>query len=284
VEQGEIQVDPATKKETIVRVEVPGIVGNWEPIVSREDLLAVRQILAPTKGKTGSRTHAPTSLLGGIARCACGAKMIRGHTVGRGVRREHYRCSRRGSNATRASAGHASIAPHTLEPMVINNLLALYLESAADAAGVAGKVEAEELAALYERRANALAAQEDILDIAEKRGWPRGRIDQRLARLDGEIALTDADIASAVARSANAAMVATAWAELDKLPADTVGQTLVGVAERLNRPLDKAAGAVQLLIRWTKLDLDQQRNLVRSLLRITVAPGRGPERVKIERL
>ena len=64
-------------------------------------------------------------------------------------------------------------------------------------------------------------------------------------------------------------------------PEDPTSTCLVGLGRSpLGLDRDKAITAAQLLAHFVELD-GQLRNLVRSLLTITISPGRGSERVEI---
>lgn len=165
-----------------------------------------------------------------------------------------------------------------------------------DAARRAIEISLAEVRAAETRLANAIADGIISADAARARS---AMIKADVERLTGEL--------QAIAqRSAKAAMLQATTAEiLQALPIERpeywgdpehqheliswMHSRTYERAERLTRAqaVEQVVTAVQtgeLQRRFDALPLEQRRNLVRSLLKITVHPGRGPDRVRIGRV
>jgi hypothetical protein len=164
-----------------------------------------------------------------------------------------------------------------------------------DAARRAIEIALEEARAAEGRLADAIADGTISRDAARARS----------ALIKADVARLTAELQVIQQRSAKAAMLMATTAEmLQALPTDRppywgdpahehelVSWLHLRTYERegLDRAqaVDKVVTAVhtrELKARFDALPLEQRRNLVRSLLSITVAPGRGPDRVQIERV
>jgi hypothetical protein len=162
-------------------------------------------------------------------------------------------------------------------------------------AASAGDVEQTALAALYGTPSEARASVARLVSMVRRGTISEAEADKDIALARAEEAAADADIAAAAARSAHTAMLNRVWREMFERaaslperesgvwrPAATLAKSMGGdVAGAFEVALGDEQRA-ELRAAFDELDLEQQRTLVRSLLRVSVLPGRGTGRVDIE--
>jgi site-specific DNA recombinase len=268
---------------------------TWPAIVDVETWRAVQAILSDPARKTSPGTT-PKHLCSGISYCGrCGAP-LRSSVGWAGGRKKvyTYRCTREGCGVTvlrdkvDRPARAAVIATFALgEPLRA-------ADDADDTARRALEVALEDNRAAETRLAEAIADGTISRDAARARS----------ALIKAEVARLTADLRAIEQRSAKAAMLMATSAEmLQALPTDRppywgdpahqaelVSWMHLHTYEREGLPraqaVKKVVAAVraeELKVRFDALPLAQRRNLVRSLLKITVFPGRRADRVRIER-
>jgi DNA invertase Pin-like site-specific DNA recombinase len=274
----------------------PYKIGQWEPILTVADVEAARAIIL---AKTGTKRIA-SRLCSGVARCACGEYMIA--TGANGARA--YMCSARIRGLAKPGTVHAGIKAELLEAKVRDELITSYF-IAPSSSGPA-EDEAKTLASLYERRAAAESAMARLLDQVEAGTLKEREIASRVTKRREAIDQLDGDIARLSAESAHASLLNSIMAEI-LLAADVVGGKegkAVRDALEHSDPTQRRHLTNAIVMSWWRmpeflgegnekrlamqtalgeqfdaLPLDQQRHLVRSLLTITVSPGRGIDRV-----
>jgi hypothetical protein len=274
--------------------------GQWESIVSRADVEAVRSILM-----AGGVKRVASRLCSGIALCGCGEYMIASGSNGA----PSYMCSARIRGVAAAGAVHSGIKAEILDRAVREAVLDNYFTTPVGTG--AAEAEAKTLSRLFEQREAARAAIARLAEQVDAGTFKPAEIQIKVARRRKEIDGLDADIARLASQSAHAAMLqesmASLWVNAAGLPefSDAGGErswnaggALIASMEKdgmtreqaINRAVyhfwndNPEAGAVreELAARFDALSLEQQRNLIRSLLSIVVQPGRGSERIKIE--
>jgi site-specific DNA recombinase len=270
---------------------------SWPAIVDVETWRAVQAILSDPARKTSPGTT-PKHLCSGIARCGkCGATLRSSVGWSNGTTKvKTYRCTREGCGVT--------VFRDKLDRPVRQAIIDAFaagepLRGTDDDADDTARRTLE--IALDENRAAEARLAEAIADGLVSR--EAARIKSTQIKADRE--KVAADLRAIEQRSAKSAMLAATTAEfLSALPTDRpacwgdpeheaelVSWLHLRTYERhegLSRAnaVKKVVAAVhadELRSRFDALPLEQQRNLVRSLLRITVMPGRGQDRVRIER-
>jgi site-specific DNA recombinase len=208
-----------------------------------------RAVLADPTRKT---TTGPTKkhFLSGVVICgACGRRMVFTRS---------YHC-------TRPTAGHPNIKKSILDPIVRRAILgALLLATPADLAP-----EDDGTAPMVEKLQQNLAAQGDVADL-----------------------IASGDLNTSVGRSRLVALREVEHDLAQKIETARASSAGAGILSGLARDFlgarpniaDAATALAELEQRFDALTLPQQQELVRGLLRVTVYPGRGPERVEVEHL
>ncbi|GAA3602061.1 recombinase family protein [Agrococcus terreus] len=221
------------------------------PVVDPELAAHVRAVLADEARRT-TPGSAVRHQLSGIARCAvCGESMF--------FMRD-YRC--------RADPTHPSIRKGRIEPVVERAVVdALFLGGGAlmkldsDAASVTAL--SAKLTKLEELSAQVLSYRADeLLSPAVTR--------QRLLALKSDRDTVEAALDAAREKSAVA-----------RLLLDLHLRVVPGEAIKLS---DSAAVKAEIRSRWSALDLETQRTLIRALVDVEVAPGRAADRVTVRHL
>jgi hypothetical protein len=281
---------------------------RWEPIVTREELLAVRKILASSKER--ARVGAPTSLAGGIARCCCGAKLVTHYRSARGEPSYRtYRCLTKRTGPDPTGARHVSIRADALDPLVRDAVLDTYFTR--PASNGAAAAEAAQVSALYDRKAKARRGIDALRAAVREGTFTATEIAQDVAELRAEIESLEEALARTASTSAHAAMLDESMAAIFVRAAGAPTFTPAGDgkqhfnaaasyiaseerrgatrAEAINSMTamywrdnrDAPAVRAELAARFDAMPLEQRRMLARSLLSVTVGPGRGLDRVRI---
>jgi Recombinase len=267
---------------------------TWPAIVDVKTWRAVQAILSDPARKTSPGTT-PKHLCSGIARCGkCGATMRSSVGWSNGTTKvKTYRCTRDGCGVT----VFRDLVDGPVKKAVVEAFESgapLGADDGDDAARRAIEISLEEARAAETRLGNAIA--DGIIS--------EDAVRTRSLAIKADVARLTAELQAIQQRSAKAAMLMATTAEiLQALPIDRpeywgdpahadelVSWLHLRTYERhegLSRAqaVEKVVTAVhtgELQRRFDALPLEQRRNLVRSLLKITVAPGRGPERVRIE--
>ncbi|HEV7206147.1 MAG TPA: recombinase family protein, partial [Jatrophihabitans sp.] len=128
-----------------------GVTTDWQPIVSRKDLEAVRTILK-RKGLARNRAQ---SLATGIAKCVCGATVVGSGANGK----KFYVCTAQRAG-TKNGGLHSSILFNLLDEKITEEICQAYLEEPE-----AVTDDSSELAGLYDRLHGLQKQQEDLLDL-----------------------------------------------------------------------------------------------------------------------
>jgi hypothetical protein len=272
---------------------------SWPAIVDVKTWRAVQAILSDPARKTTPGTT-PKHLCSGIIHCGkCGAKMRSGAGwATRGRKVQTYRRTRDECGVTvQRDLVDGQVKKAVVEAFESGEPLGA--DDGDDAARQAIEIELEEARAAETRLADAIADNVISADAARARS---ALIKADVERLAGELQAIQQ-------RSAKAGMLTAGYAEmLQALPSDRPeywgdpahAEELVGWLhlhtyerhEGLSRvqAMEKVVAAVhtgELQRRFDALPLEKRRNLVRSLLRITVAPWAesrsGPHRARLTR-
>jgi DNA invertase Pin-like site-specific DNA recombinase len=238
-----------------------GVAAQWQAIVSRDDLEAVRSILT-TKG---GQKRTPNHLCSGLALCHCGEVMIASGSN----KTSAYMCSARVRN--RAKPGpHASINVGLLDTKARKAVIDSYFVRPPDTLP-SHDAEAAKLAQLWAERAEARRQIQEIQADRQAGVYTQAEAAREVGKYRDAEAQIDRAILERTSRSAHAAMLVQTQTKM------VDGQRKVNFA-------DAAKAKLELGKRFDALDLDGKRSLVESLLRITVHQGRGDERAEVEHL
>lgn len=271
-----------------------GVTTTWSAIIPRDKWQAVQAIISDPARKT-SPGNQVRHLSSGVTYCECGLAMRAGtnslmnKTTGEKRRYTVYRCS-----ADRA--GHSTILKHVLDFAVREAVIGALYEARDKPPQPRSSEDEAELIDLNTQLGVANAGMARLADaIADGILTPsaarsrsqklRGEIDRLTAAIDG---ITRTNALSA----AEDATYEAFWASFDP-----TGPSHVRMADgtRRLRPLqsfgrarikagatpDEAKAKVEIGERFDALGLDQQRDLVRSHLRVVVRRGSGADRVQM---
>jgi site-specific DNA recombinase len=275
--------------------DAPYIEAVWPAIVSREDVENVRRIL-DRKGRAPGMWKQPTTLCAGIAKCTCGLGLVITNNDGLPA----YRCSGIVSRGANPPGTHVTIRAQILDRKVREEVISRYLNRPTSSA--AGQSEQRQLAAIYRRRDEVRAERAKIQSGYEAGIYTEAEAAEKVSKIAAKLDSIEAEITELAAASAHAAMLVEARVSLI---ADAPEGSLHGAYARA---LQEERGftreeAVDHVLRWRwslkgnaeevqemrdaigkrfdDLPLDQKRNLLRSLVRVEVAPGRGAKRIDV---
>jgi site-specific DNA recombinase len=250
---------------------------NWEPLVSRDTFDAVRALLKRPE-RAATRVREPRWLMAGIARCGtCGAALRSAKGSDRRASWPVYRCS-----STMSSGGgkqeegsaprlrHSSIKCAELDVCVRSAVASAFLF--APTSMLPGT--AEDTAGLHRAQEELSAVRAALGEVAEAVGdpdFPVAVLKKKAAGLRERETQLVGEVESIVTRSAQSAMLMASSENLLR-PGRRI--SIDALAEQKGR----------LEHRFDALPLEHRRTLVRALLRVTVHPGRRPERVELRHL
>lgn len=177
-----------------------GVTPTWQPLTDRDTFDKLAAIWDDNKS-AGKRQYVSTSLLGGIAKCACGGTVQRGYST-TGARREIYRCAAatrlRNDPAVRSAKGHVAIAAAPVDEVVarlvakefLDGTVATALDShpEADTTGIPSlRAQLDALVRKDKRLVEGYAAGVlSLADIATQRkalDKEKGALERRIAKL-----------------------------------------------------------------------------------------------------
>ena len=260
----------STVRQVLVRPRMAGLVkhrgevlddvrGVWEPLISAETYEELCQILAGGRGQTNWEAR---WLLSGLMTCSsCGNGMT--SATGSGKRRI-YRC-RQGqdlvmSDGRRHMGIGMDLADEVVTEAVVSALTFASSWSLPDP-------DSEKLAALHASVRELSAAKGRLVDAVADGVLSGSDVAKKKSQLDADIAEAEESIARIASANAQAALIAEAreglWAP-GKVDVKDVAQAKVVLRERLDA-----------------LDLEPKQALIRSLVDVTVEPGRGKGRVRV---
>lgn len=229
--------NPRIANLSVYRGEIVGQ-GTWPPLVNEATWRAVRAVLDdPTRGV---RTRGIRSLLGGIARCYCGAPAY-GTRNSRGT--PGYRCRDMATRLQPGSHGHvcrlSSPVDDYITELVIERL------SRPDAADLLIDHDRPDIDALRSEAQVLRARLEEIAcEFADDPTMPAAMVRTMTERVQAKLADVEAQMADA-------------------------GRVSV---------LGGLAGAKDVRTVWDDLDIDRRRAVINTLMSITLhSPGRGAE-------
>lgn len=224
-----------------------------EPLVDPELAAEVRAILAEEGRRT---TPGPTPRYLGSGLAVCGADGCDGLLMNLAGA---YRC--------RASASHPSIKKDRLDDRLRREVARAFLDLGGDLGGESGP--ARRLAPLVETLARNEAAAKATVEDRDEGLLPPLAARERLVELRAQRERIEADIEAVRAdRSASSILAEVAR---DVLAATPSVFPMSGYSEMVDA----------VAARFAVVDLDRQRDVVRSLLDVTVYPGRDPRRVVV---
>jgi DNA invertase Pin-like site-specific DNA recombinase len=252
------------------------------PIVPRDTALKARAILADPSRR--SATGAPVKhLLTGVAECGvCGGTL---HFV------TDYKCGR--------ALNHVQIRDFKIEPEVIWEVHAW--ASSSGKPSILRK-ESKEIQDLMLESSGLL---EKILELQDMATWPgadKTSIKSKIAKIGNSREAVEEKISRLRSRNSSheiLSKVQKAW----NSPVDPKGfsdwkKAMIDSAELLGHPLKPEKITKEVFDQkvrierqisdwpafWNSIPLDQQREVIRGIMKITVSKGQGNERVKITRL
>ncbi len=238
----------------------------WEAICTREELEEVR-VRLDKRGERSAGWRAPVGLCSGIARCVCGATMVRTGTKAK----PNYRCStllrpQPGSTGTT----HVQIPAGQLDAQARDAVARLY--ALAPEASAQPDAEAIELSELHRERVEVTARIGRINDLYVDGEITKAERTKRVASHQARLDQIQAGIEARVRQSAHVHMLVQAQQRLmDGIP-----------GQRPDFPARYEALVTQLGEKFDELSLEDRRGLLAATHTITVQPGRDPHRVWID--
>lgn len=243
-----------------------GIKGNWEPLVSPETLSDAQHVLtSPERTTAPGRKQA--YLCSGLIKCGVCDGPMRSHTVKvRGMVIPHYRCASKLRVSTDKTR-HTAVRVDQIDPIVRRHVVSAFLMSTEKLFSPGNEIDT---APLRKEQAEIGAIVDQLVDaLIENPRWT-ARIDKRLkalAKRDEELSEELRVAAESVAHSAMAVDLTDGLFANKKPSMDTA-----------------AAARVQLGEKFDSLPLMQKRDLVKSLLDVTINPGRKLQRIEVKHL
>ena len=245
---------PQEKLMLAAAIVEPGIVAQWEPIVSREDFEAVQAIINDPLIKRYKGSREPRWLLAGVARCGvCGEKMVSGGGSDRHKRFTVYFCSVKRHPGQDKGRRHASIKSVELDALIVAKVVSAFLFAPTQVNASPELVAIGELHARLNEIRQALA---DLVELVGSPGFKVAMVQKRAAELATEEAGIVAKLEDLRRQNAHAAMLLEARKSLFTGPVVSIE--------------DASKLKVALKARFESLPLEQQRTLVKSLLVVTV--------------
>ena len=240
---------------------------EWEPIVSRVEWETVCGILSdPTRRIAPTRE--PKWLCSGLVRCGVCGDVLRSATAGaKGTMYPTYRCASK-VRASGDNVRHTTYRADELDKIVRDAVVSAFLVGPSKIFGSVS--EATDVTALQRRLSEVRQGLSNLLDLVGTPGFTFGRISKRQAELATEETRITCELSDHARKSAHVAMLTDSQAALfrgKRVSIEAAAKTKKAIAERFD-----------------SLPLEQRRTLVRSLLAVTVHPGRTPARVQIEHL
>lgn len=263
--------------------QLAGVATAWPAIVPEDKWRAVQAVLSDPKRRT-SPGNTVRHLASGVPFCECGLPMragtnsIKSKRTGVARRYTVYRCSA-------ATAGHSTILKHVLDTAVRNEVIGALYDArdappkVADAADEATLIDLNtELATVREREARlADGIAEGLVSLSAAKP-ASDKIKADMARLTQAIT----EMTQRVARAGQEDLTWQAlWEGIDVhgqvVTRDAAGQRTYHPGRAVLQSMmrggmtePEAKAKIELYRRFDDLTLDQQRGLVRSLVRITV--------------
>lgn len=241
----------------------------WDPLVDRATWEEVCAILSsPTRSTVDSRE--PRWLCAGLVRCGvCGDVMRSASGSDRKGRFKIYRCTRKARTAITDSRRHTAVKTADLDVLVREAIVSAFLLAPTSWLPNAAPDVAE--ARRIEKRLRALRLEQvEVTSLVGEPGASVRVIKEKLSVLHNEEEELIAERDECHRRSVHARMLAGSAESL--FATKTV--SFSAAADRM-REVEASFDA---------LSLADKRALVRSLLRVTVYPGRTLERIEVERL
>ncbi|WP_158251983.1 recombinase family protein [Cryobacterium sp. M25] len=239
-----------------------GITGRWEPLVSRETLSDTTSILTASSRRTAPGRKA-SYLCSGLVRCGvCGSPM-RSHTVKvDGIITPHYRCASKLRVSTDPTR-HTAVRVEQLDALVRNAIVSAFLFGTGNLVPSAKGID---MTPLHKAQALVRASRDEFKTLIRLGALTAAEVAKDLLELNKNEDIIIGQLQAAAQESAHAAMMVD------------LRQALV------SGPVHMAAtwaAKDQLAEKFDTLPLGQQRELVASLLDITVNKGRKAERIEI---
>jgi site-specific DNA recombinase len=240
--------------------------GAWETVVDQETYAAAMAIL-DNPSRRLSKVREAKHLCSSIAKCgACGTSMrVAGKSKEGDVA---YRCGvHDGAGHKEPGLRHTSIRCSDLDRVVTDAVVSAVLlapgESVPDS-------DTDRLRTLHRSLRDVHEATANLVSLVRSKTFTLAEVAAEKVSLTAEADQIEAEIAEIRQRNARAGLMADAQAEL-----------WAGGAPSLK---DAAEARQQIRTKFVAMDLETRRALVRGLLTVTVARGRGDRRVKIRHL
>jgi site-specific DNA recombinase len=227
------------------------VVAQWLPIVSKDDFEAANAILAVAH--TAQRPQ--RWLLAGIAQCGvCGQPMASSAASWKGQRHTVYLCSSK-RNPGGDNRRHCSIRTDDLDPLVIANIVSVFLLGSAN---VIAAPELADISELHKRLSEIRQALADLVSLIGLPGFNKANTAKRGAELSAEEKDIESDLELLRRNNARVAMLIES-------------RKALFAGDRVSIK-DASLLKIALKARFESLPLEQQRVLVRSLLTVIVHP------------
>jgi site-specific DNA recombinase len=244
-------------------VEQVGVKAQWEPVIDRSSFEAVRAILTDQKRRTATGRK-QSHLSAGLAFCGvCGAPMRSASVKLKGVTTPIYKCAAK-ANAQAVGERHPTIQTNMLDPLVRSAVIDAFM------VGPSGLLTTEDLGTgdLEADLSKVRASRQKILNLVLADVLEEGDAAGQLKDIKTREAKLEAAIDAAHQKSAHASMTVDLRKGLfsGKKVSWTDSAKVRGLLEE----------------RFDSLPLLQQRELVRTMLSVTLGLGRSLSRVQIE--
>lgn len=240
-----------------------GITGNWEALVSAETLADARAILESPARRTAPGRK-PRYLCSGLIHCGvCGGPMRSSVATVRGVSIPIYRCASKLGVST-DKIRHTAVAISQLDPMVTDAIVSAFLFGTGN---ITPRDKRIDTAPLHKERAAVGNRKQELRSLVTMGLSTVAEIASDLRLLTKQYDDLTAQLKVAADESAQESM------RVD---------LRVGLFDDDRAIIEEAASAkAQLRERFKGLELKQKRELVASLLDITIRKGRKEQRIEI---
>lgn len=260
-------------------VPIEGVTARWQPVCDRGTLERVRAVLLDSGRRTMTPGRPPTALMSSTARCGkCGEVMVASKAKARGGRERFlYRC--KSALSTTGDKHYLGIERRIVDDAVRAEVRSI-LTFAPPSGLVPTKEDVERMQELQEARA---ALSDEEQELGREMGAGRISVAALRTALEGVQARreqADRDLDRIRDGYLFADLFASVTRDDDESSA-LLGKPKAVVAEASQVSL---LGVVEVGRKFEELTITQQRQIVKRLVKVTVMPGRGTDRVVVERV
>jgi site-specific DNA recombinase len=265
---------PQKVRQTLERESNAGIVRHRGEIIdveAQQPALTTKEkyaeVMALLANRATGKAVEPKWLCSSLAKCPCGAKM---RLATRNGSELSYRCGTAETGELTRETGikHTSIGAEILDALVTGEIVSAVLFAPQDHVPDADTVSLRDL---HKRIAELQDADQRLLDAYEAQVYTLAEVGPRRSKITAEMEQKRLQVQGIAEHNARAALLVDAQAALwsgGKVSLKDAAEVKATIRHRFENTLT----------------LDQRRALIRSMLEITVHPGRGPKRVDVRHL